>query len=389
MNKLEEKFISRKDPFLYDTGSIEDLQWEEAKDGNLIKNYFAPLIKNGIHHYIENIHARMAILRLDSAFLPLLIIDDSYENSYVCSPYGHYITWGLELLGRIDNQGVKKIGSAALKSLGKVLKAGKINKIIYVNHWLFSTDLYSEAIAFEEVQRITTFLRTKFPQHAIAFRSINEKTTSNLRNILKKCNFSFIRSRCIYVSDAADNSLFETRIIKSDLKVWKESDYEVVEGKDLVAKDDERILELYNMLQIHQHSMLNPNINLRFIQLLRQQGNLQIKALRKNGIIEGFVGYIERNQILLCPFIGYDKNHQEKTRIYRLLSILLLLEARKKNELFHQSAGASFYKTIRRAKSCQEYLAVCTSHLPPKQKMVWTFLRLAVNTFAAPFMKKY
>ena len=374
---------------LYTADTIDQLVWPETDEGMFAKKYFTPLVSHGVDHYIKNIKASLSILKVNDRVFPILVVDNEYENSYVCSPYGHYIQLGLESLHLVDNRFLKAGAEKSLKSIGKILKRGRINNIVYINHWLFSTDLHSKGIEVQKLQAMTAFLTQKFPTHAIAFRSINNKNNPDLKKSLKQEKFSLLLSRQVYLTDTKDDSIFNTRILKSDLKLLRESEYEWVDNDALDAKEHERILELYNLLSIEQHSALNPQLNLRFIQLLVEERLLQIKALKKNGVIEGIVGYLEREQTLFCPFIGFDKSHPDKSRLYRLLSTALLLEARKKQCLMHQSAGASFYKTVRRAVGYLEYLGVYTRHLPFKQRCAWSLLQGLTSLAAAKFMKKY
>lgn len=378
-----------QDLSLYTADNIDQLQWPETDEGTYAKKYFTPLIKHGVDQYVKNINATLSILKLRESIFPLLIVDNVYENSYVCSPYGHYILLGLESLHLLDNRFLRASAASSLKGLGKILKQGNINNIVYIDHWLFSTDLHLKEMGNADLQCIVQFLTEKYPRHALALRSINSKNNPELKEHLKQNQFSLLLSRQVYLTDATDDSIFNTRILKSDLKLLRECDYELVDNDQLDEKEHERILELYNLLTIQQHSTLNPQLNLRFIRLLLEEKILQVKALKKNGVIEGIVGYLERDQTLLCPFIGYDKSHPDKTRLYRLLSTTLLLEAKKRKCLMHQSAGASFYKTVRRAVGYPEYLGVYTRHLPFKQKCVWGLLQGMTNLAAPRFMKKY
>ena len=92
---------------------------------------------------------------------------------------------------------------------------------------------------------------------------------------------------------------------------------------------------------------------------------------------------------MYCPFFGYDKNEPDHTVIYRLLNTALLLAAKEKQLIFHQSAGASFYKKIRRAEGCLESMAIYTEHLPQKQRLSWKILKFFINGIAPRFMEKY
>jgi len=132
-----------------------------------------------------------------------------------------------------------------------------------------------------------------------------------------------------------------------------------------------------------------PQFKKQYFELMLEKKLLQFIILKSNGAIIGVAGYYVRNATMYCPILGYDKEHPEHTKIYRVLSTALILEAQKRGLLFHQSAGASFYKQIRRAESCLESTAVYSHHLPLKQRISWAMLSFFINTFAPKFMKKY
>lgn len=373
---------------LYTAENIDQLNWQNTQDGESARHYLTALIKQGTRHYIDNIDAEMQILQIDKLIFPLLIVHNNYQNSYVCSPYG-YLSLGLEELHLIKNRFFRTIAEKAIKGLQSLLRKGKINQLVYVNNWLFSTDLYPPELTIKHLQWITNFLKAKFPDHAIVFRSLNKGTTGKLKRDLKQCGFKFIANRQVYITNPTDQALFKTRIVKSDLKLWHEKEYELIEKEQLSEEDEKRILDLYRHLSIEQHSSLNPKLNERFIKLMLKDPLFQVKALKKDGTIDGVTGYFNLHKTFICPFFGYDKNQKEPNRLYRLLSTTLLLEASKQSHTFHQSAGASFYKTIRRAKSYLEYHGAYTRHLPLRQRSSWWLIKTILNTAAIPLMKKY
>jgi len=352
-------------------------------------NFYRPLLSKGISHYIDNISAELKLLKIDNEIFPMLITSGNYDNSYVCSPYANYYLIAIQNLQKIKSRFFKTIGTIGLSLYGNILKVGAINSVIYLNHSLLSTDLQNDDLSEEQIEQIVSILKSKYPKHSIVFRSINSQTCPELTRVLKTNGFNFIASRYIYLTDTKNADLFQTRILKSDLKLWKEKTYEVVEGKDFNAEDELRILDLYQMISLDHHSKLNPHLNLHYLQHLRQNSLLQFKGLRQNGKIEGFVGYYIKNKILHCSILGYDRESPHKNHLYRLLSTMLLLEATSNANTFHQSAGASFFKTTRRAKGFQEYQAVYTKHLPWTQRCTWGLVKVLINTFAIPFMKKY
>lgn len=374
---------------LYDASNIDSMPWPNTDDAPFARGYLVPLVKDGTKHYIDNIDAEMRVLLVGKHVIPLLIVKNKYNNAYVCSPYAHYVSLALDSLHLIKNRWMRKGIELSLRGFGKLLRKGHINRLVYVNHWLLSTDLYPKNISSEDLTAITAFLKETFPDSAIAFRSINAKTNASLKTDLQNCGFKLVATRQIYLTNTGEKDLFNTRIIKSDLRLWKENDYEVIDETQLTPQDLNRILKLYKIVAVEHHSHLNPQLNIRFIKLMINQGFLKIKALKKNGKIDGVVGFYERNNIFMCPFFGYDKGHADKNRLYRLLSTLLLLEASKKNCVFHQSSGASFYKKIRRATGHQEFMGLYCRHLPLRQRLPWLTIKTIMNSAGTIFMKKY
>ena len=58
--------------------------------------------------------------------------------------------------------------------MGNWLRRTNINKVIVVNNWMLSTNLY-HSINEQQIEQITKVLVEKFPEHTILFRSLNNK----------------------------------------------------------------------------------------------------------------------------------------------------------------------------------------------------------------------
>lgn len=374
---------------LYDAKTIDSLIWPNNAHSSYTKNFVEPLIKNGIHHYVDNIQADMYALKIDEHVFPTIAVSENYDNSWVCSPYNHYISYGMQAIRKIVNPLQAKLVNMGLGVFGKICRACDINSVVYVNHGLFSTDIYPEEFTKEHIQLIVDALKERFPQHAIIFRSLNPIIYKSLMEAFKSLGFNFIATRLIFMTDTKNDSIFQTRIIKSDIRLWKNTPYEILDETQISSQEYSTVLDLYQSLYLMQHSFLNPQFNRNFLELMIKNKLLNFNILKINGIIKGVSGYFRRNGILHSPFFGYEKHDPDHTVIYRLLSIALLLEAKKDNSLFHQGAGAAFYKTVRRAETCQESMAVYTDHLAIKQKFVWQTCKFFINHAGPRYMKKY
>lgn len=88
------------------------------------------------------------------------------------------------------------------------------------------------------------------------------------------------------------------------------------------------------------------------------------------------------------PFFGYDPSLPKENGLYRIISTMVALEAKKMGGFLHMSAGASTFKRLRRAVPKLEYNAVCCEHLSFSRKIPWTFLRLLLNGICAYLLQK-
>jgi len=371
---------------LFDAEHIEELPWPQTEQAMLAKQFLVPLIKQGVHRYIENVHTDLYILLIDDLVLPVTINDSEYGNSFVCSPYDYYIGCGLESVVKMDHW-LKRPLKALLNGLSGIFKAGKINKVVMINNWFFSTNLYPK-LSPEQIECITQFLKNLFPGHALMFRSIQTFTGNELYAACRQSSFNLIASRMIFYLNAADEEVFRARIFKSDFKLLQETEYEIEELQHLLPDQSTKIAELYSDIYCSKHSEHNPKLTSRFFQLAFDSKLLHIKTLHKEGEMAAVVGYWQCDGVMMAPLLGYEANKSED-KLYRLSCTVLTQEARDKKWLFHLSSGASFYKKIRKAKGSMEYFAVYHRHLPFYRRLPWWVLQATMNSIGVPIMKRY
>lgn len=378
----------QKNIHLYDRSTIDQCAWPETIEGAFAKNLLTPLIKNGVEHYFDNVKTILMVLSLDEIVLPITINEAEYENSYVCSFYGHYIEYGLNSLHIIKSRFVRKSIEYLLKGCSRLLRMGKINKVVSVNNWLFSTNLYP-TLTHDQINRIRDFLTARFPQHAILFRSVNTYEKKPCFDGLRNNRFDLIASRQVYHTDTKNDEVWTTRIFKSDLKLLRETRYEIIESDEVVHAEIPKMLSLYNALNVEKYSKMNLQIKPDFLKLALESKLFRFSALKVDGQIDGIIGRYSLYGVMTAPFFGYDTAKPQQNGLYRLLSTLLMLDAKNRGDIFHQSGGASFYKSVRRAEPNMEYFAVYTNHLPFSRQFPWKAVKLIVNQFGIRFMKKY
>lgn len=373
---------------LYDENNVEECPWPQTLDGQYAQAFLTPLIKNGVSHYIKNVQTDLRALIMDELAIPITINEAQYDNSYVCSPYSYFISYAGKSLDFISQQWLRHLIKGLLLGLGKTVYQFQINKVIVVNNWLYSTNLYP-LLQPQQVTKIVQFLQKSFPDHAIVFRSIDPHTSPICYHTLQDIGFKYIATRQIYLIDPQVSSVCESRLFKSDLKLLKNCGYEIINGDHLRDCDIPRLLELYCDLYIQKYSDLNPAFTEDFLRLALEKNLLTFKALKKNGRIDGIAGYVQRDGKMYCPFFGYDSQMPKEAALYRILSTVLMLEAYQNHLFFHQSSGASTFKTIRKAQGCIEYTAIFYKHLKIRRHIPWFLLKNLYNTVGSVYMKRY
>lgn len=379
---MENAFIS-----LYDETNIDCCPWPKNQDGEYGKKYLKPLIAEGVQHYISNVNVSMAVIIVKDYVLPITINQAHQSDSFICSPYSQYVSCTSVITDRIKNRFLKSSLKAILKIYSGFMKLGQIDKVIMVNNWLFTTSLHP-SIDENTIKLVNDFLKNRFPEHAIVFRSVIEKTCSDCYNALLKNGYHLIANKYVYITDGSNEDVFKTRIFKSDLKFIKESGLKCMSINPMDEVDINSLQKLYNELYIKKHSKHSPEYTSRFLKLSKESGLLNLMAVSEDNQIEGVAGFFCREGQMVSPFFGYDPIKSEKG-LYRYLSVQLLLEAKKNKLLFNQSAGGSFFKSVRRAHGNMEYTAVYEKHLPLARRIPWKVLSILSNTVGQRYMKRY
>lgn len=372
---------------IFNASNIETLPWPKTPEADAARRFIVPLMQKGVAHYIDNIDTQLYAILIDDLVLPITLNDAQYDNSYVCSPYGHYVGYGLDSLEGIKNNFIRKSISAFLKGLGKALQAGHINKVVIVNNWLVSTNLHPH-LSCEQIETISQYLQTQFPDHAIVMRSVHTFDGDLLFRALGQSQFDLVASRQVYFLKAQDDEVFTSRIFKSDQKQLESSQYEIVSHETLSLEAVEKMTELYRIVYVEKHSSVNPQLNENFIRLALESQVLQLKALRKEGRIDAVVGFFVRHGVMTSPLFGYNTSLSASSGLYRLASTMLTQEARDRKVLYHLSSGAATYKKIRKAESHLEYTAVYHRHLPWQRRLPWIVLKTICNSVGIALMRR-
>ena len=375
---------------LYDSNELDRIDWPDTEDGRYAKAYLEPLMREGKEPFFHNVQTDLFLARIDNLVLPVTVNEGEYENSYVCSPYTHYVRYAKKELKLLQNPLLEKCLSALLSVVGSFMRQSQINKVVNVNNWLLSTNLYPQLTGKQAVD-VLEAVRERFPSHAIVFRSLCPTLHAELIAALQAAGCRLVPSRQIYMyrpDDAPSGKSKARWLIKRDYGLIEKNGYSFVSSEEITDEDVPRIAELYKLLYLDKYSYDNPQFSEALVRLARASGVLKLCGLRKDGRLDAVMGYFNRNGVMTTPLFGYDTRLPQSVGLYRMLSACLIREAGGSGDLLHESSGAAQFKRNRGAVAEMEYSAVFDGHLPLSRRWCWSLLDRLLNGIGVPIMQK-
>lgn len=369
-------------PLLYSRETIDTLLWPNNDFSDRVRRYIVPLMTDGVRHYIDNVETEVYALAIDDIVLPVTLNNSEYLNSYVCSPYTQYVTYLKEELHQLRSPFFEKILAAMITLLGQLLKWTEINRVVIVNNWLISTNLYPD-ISEDQIRHMTAYLEDRFPKHAIVFRSLHEPS---MLTMFRKARYAAVASRQVYLWDKSEKHLTRRRDFRTDARLLAETSLVQNNAYETHVPAMKR---LYDMLYLEKYSYSNPNFNENFFRHVVSCDIVSCTVLLDGETPLGVLGYFSVGGVMTTPILGYDTSVKSEIPLYRILSYLIFKTAGDRNLSVHASSGAARFKRNRGCLPQIEYSAVYTKHLGFRQKFGWSLLRTIVNGIGVPIIRAY
>ncbi len=340
--------------------------------------YIASFVRRGPRSYVDNANVRMDALVIDEKVLPLVISERVEGNSNVCSAYAHYFEYAFQELARR----YRRVPSCLLKAprslLGALLRSGSIDRLVFVNNWLLTTNP-SHGLSSAQIAALTAYLTRRYPDSAIVFRSVNPLADRPGLDALQTNGYRLVPSRRVYMLDTGSQRYLERSNVREDLRRLRQTSYSIVDRPEDLASHAPRIAALYRDLYLGKHSLLNPQFNTDFVSLTLEERFLTYRALIEDGRVDAFITYFVKDGLMTTSFLGYDLQRPRNLGLYRLAFALLITEAAQRKALLNISAGAGDFKMLRGAVPVQECDAVYDRHLPVPRRMLWAGIRMAAG----------
>jgi hypothetical protein len=354
-------------------------------------SWLQAMMVQGTSRFFDNIDTEVHALSQGEFLFPITLTRgiQSPQNAYVCSPTAHYIDYTLAEMDieMQEHPRLKRALYPMVFGLGEVLKSLRFEKVVYVNNWLLSTNLYPD-FDLSQLEGLTDYLAAQYPDSAIVFRSVNQTLNTPLFQALQQADYLPILSRQVYYLDPRSGEHRKKRSLKEDRRLVNKSAYQWLTGEEITAQMIPRLRWLYDDLYLRKYSYINPQFNETFIRESLDKRWLTFYALHHNGRIDGVIGYFERNGIFTTPFFGYDTRLPQSLGLYRLLTYKLIEEAEQRQWLFNCSSGVASFKKTRGCEASLEYMMVYAQHLPRIRQVPWTLLERACRHVAEPVIQR-
>lgn len=395
----------------------------DAPADPVLARWFAPVLLHGARWAAPNLDTRCAFLRMREIELPLTVNEAEWDNSWVCSPYTHYVTYATEEIRGALGAGAPARAIAALAThllaaLGDRFRRGHLNRVVLVNNWLMSTNPWPAwdpaADRGATLRAALGALRERWPRHAIVFRSLNARADAPLLRALERHDARIVPSRHIWWFAQDSDAVRRSRNLRHDRRLLASADLDRVEHADLRPGDFDHLAGLYRQLYLEKYSRHNPAYTADWLRHLWREGLLRFTALRERepgneryrpartdgdprsfpSQVEGpprLVGVEARgvlHRTMVSPIVGYDLSIPSRAGLYRRLAAIPVLAARDQGVPLNLSAGVGRFKETRGGEPTMEYLAVFDRHLPAERRQPWAVIEAVSRYVLAPYVRR-
>jgi hypothetical protein len=339
------------------------------------ERYLREILEQGTLGMAENAVAEARVLAVGSKVLPVLVVDPVIGNCDLCSPMAHHVHYARDEIMLRTPHALKWLVRVAYSVFGWGLSHGRIDRVVYINNWLYSTNPCLE-LNPSELDTVRRFIRQCYPNHAQAIRSIQPFLYPDQKPLLLDCGYSLIKSRDVFIWSRDDHSYRDRKNYRKDSRLLKRSPFQVIESRYLDADNARRLRDIYRGLYLDKHNTLNACLTERFFAITCASQALQYRLLTDGGKIVGFYCFDIVRDVLLAVALGYDRSVPRREGLYRQLVISCIHEAKRLGLTLSFSAGVGQFKASRGGQSITEYEAVYFKHLSLRQRLAWRLLQL-------------
>lgn len=354
----------------------------------------AAMLRDGSTPYVANAPAVLHVVSVGDALVPVTtpLARDVPDRSYVVSPHAHFASYSAEELHKLGNPPAEALLRGLIGGIGAGLRAGGVERVAFVNNYLLSTNLWPR-LAPRDVLDLRDAVVEAFPDHAVAFRSVDAATNPGLVGALRAGGARFVPARQVWIQEP--DAAAGLRRVRKDLRRLAGHRWRPV---PVAPSDAPRVAALYRMLYLDRHSRLNPQFTVRFFERAIAGRWFTFRGFARDGDpangLDAVLGYVVRTGAdgrgtMTQSIFGFDTALPTSLGLYSLLSTQVLIDARERCLRIHRSAGVGAFKAARGAVAVSEFMAVSDRHLSPRRRAPWALLEAAGTHVGLPLLRRY
>ncbi|WP_345817745.1 GNAT family N-acetyltransferase (plasmid) [Paraburkholderia sp. PREW-6R] len=340
-------------------------------------------------HYVRNIDACVQSVSFGGLPFPATINNTGSENAWVCSPLTTYSRYAVDETRRLIPRPLAWPLCGFIRAVDRRLRDVGLDHAVSVNNWLLSTNLYpsAEDLDFSAMREA---LKSRWPHHAIWFRSLNYVQHADWLHALEHAGFELIPTRQVYLFHDIDRCAANHQNLRRDLKLLDTTPLHRVAGHTFTDLDFAESERLYGLLYLDKYSRLNPQYTAAFVKAWQHSGLLDLTGFRDDtGRLRAVIGLFAQGRLVSAPFVGYDTSAPASEGLYRLLMAHVLSATRERTGMLNLSAGAAHFKRLRGGEPAIEYSAVLSGHLPQALQRALRHLRFLTHHIGVPIMRRF
>lgn len=369
--------------------AVDRLPWPGGPAVDDVRRWAVPMAADGTRRFVANVECQVGAVAGESWALPITVpVPGDRVNAYVVSPFTHYVRYLEEELRLIQSAPTRAVAQVILAGLGGLMRAGEIDRVVTVNNWLLSTNLYPR-LPPGALAAARDAVREAWPGHGVLFRSCNALTTPSVMAELRAAGLRSVVSRQVYIFDARKDALFRRKPYRRDWALIERHGYRVRPLTSVDPATAERAADLYRLLYLDKYSRHNPAFTPAFVRAAVDRRWLTVYGLERQGSLDGVVGFFERDGVMTTPLLGYDTGLPVERGLYRMLTALLSTLARERGAVLHRSSGAATFKRSRGAVPALEFSYVDVRHQPWRARAAWACLRAVTEGIGRPMLERY
>lgn len=339
--------------------------------------------------FIDNLETVLSPVGTSVGDLPVSRNEGKPRTCYVCCPTVAYLEYALSELRHFTGHPALSAALHGLVNASRPLLAlSGVDRHVQLNNWLLATNPVPD-LGQAELRALTDRFVAAHPRHALVWRSLNAVSDAARLESFAAAGYDLFPARQVYLLDCRSTPPPVHRDERRDLALLAGDDYAVEPPERLDAGDYARMAELYGHLYLEKYTRLNPQYSAAFMARAHRGGLISFYGLRRNGRLDGIIGFFDAGDVMTAPIVGYDTALPQSLGLYRRLMAIGMRRARENRVLYNMSAGAAGFKRNRGGVPAIEYAAVYTRHLPRRQRIACWIVRAVLERVGRTLLTRF